>query len=126
MRTKLIVLLAGLVVVSALAFSGVAAAGGSRTRVTIQGPNGDFEGKLFNSDSSCLGGRTVRVFMQANPGDPFERIASDTSEQQGTRGVWSVGNTGFRDGMFYAKAARTTSCRGGRSPVIELQNGVPQ
>jgi hypothetical protein len=38
----------------------------------------------------------------------------------------SFGNTGLRDGFFFAKARATPDCRGGRSRVLELVNGVPQ
>jgi hypothetical protein len=37
-----------------------------------------------------------------------------------------MGNTGLRDGFFYAKAKATPDCRGGRSRVLELVDGVPQ
>jgi hypothetical protein len=55
-----------------------------------------------------------------------DRIASDTSERQGDHGEWSVGNTGFRDGFFYAKVGRSPGCRGDLSKTIELVDGVPQ
>ncbi len=55
-----------------------------------------------------------------------DRIASDTSDVQGDHGEWSVGNTGFRDGFFYAKVGRSPGCRSDRSKTIELVDGVPQ
>lgn len=116
------------VAVSSLAFTGLATAGtAARTTVTIKGPNGDFQGKIKSVDTGCLGDRLVRLFMSDSADGPFERTGnSDTSEQQGNVGVWSLGNTGLRDGFFYAKAKPTPDCRGGRSRVLELVDGVPQ
>ena len=129
MRSRLTVLVIGLVVCS-VAFAGVAAAGGSvATRLTIRGPNGDFHGRVISASSSCLGDRRVSVFEQlGDEQSPStdDRIASDTSDQQGDHGEWSVGNTGFRDGFFYAKVGRSPGCRGARSRTIELVDGVPQ
>jgi hypothetical protein len=62
--------------------------------------------------------------QQDPPND--DRIATDTSERVGDRGQWSVGNTGERDGFFYARVARSEGCRGDRSRTIELVDGVPQ
>ena len=130
MKAKLALVMVGLVASSALVFTGVAAAGAAvATTITIRGPQGDFQGKIRSASDSCLGERRVSVFMQVGDvQDPSadERIASDTSEQQGTHGEWSVGNTGFRDGFFYARAARSPGCKGDRSPTIELVDGIPQ
>ena len=41
-------------------------------------------------------------------------------------GVWSMGEYGLRDGFFYARAKATPDCRGDRSPVLQLIDGVPQ
>ena len=128
MKTRFAVLLVAIVAMSTLAFPGLATAGtASRTIVTIKGPDGDFHGKIRSQDPGCLGDRLVRLFMSENADGPFARTGnSDTSEQQGNVGVWSLGNTGLRDGFFFAKAKRTPDCRGGRSRVLELVNGVPQ
>ena len=40
--------------------------------------------------------------------------------------MWSLGNTGLRDGFFFVKAKATPDCRGGKSRVLELVHGVPQ
>lgn len=128
MKTRLAILLVAVVAASSLTFVGLATAGTTaRTIVTIKGPDGDFHGKIKSQDPGCLGDRLVRLFMSDNADGPFERTGnSDTSEQQGDVGVWSFGNTGLRDGFFYAKAKRTPDCRGGRSRVLELVDGVPQ
>lgn len=128
MKTRLAFLLILVVAVSSLAFTGLATAGtAARTIVTIKGPDGDFHGKIRSQDPGCLGDRLVRLFMSDSADGPFARTGnSDTSEQQGDVGVWSLGNTGLRDGFFFAKAKKTPDCRGGRSRVLELVNGVPQ
>jgi hypothetical protein len=130
MNRRLTLAVAGAITAGALVLSGVAVAGGAAaTRVTIRGPQGDFQGKIFSASDSCLGERRVTVFMmhseEPTPSADM-RIASDTSEQNGNRGEWSVGNTGFRDGVFYAKVARSPGCKGDLSPTIELVDGEPQ
>ena len=128
MRTRLAVLSVALVAAVSLGSTGLARAGtAAKTIVTIKGPNGDFQGKIKSQDPGCLGDRIVRLFMSDSADGPFERTGnSDTSQQQGGVGEWSLGNTGLRDGFFYAKAKATPACKGGKSRVLELVNGVPQ
>lgn len=128
MKTRLAFLLVAVVAASSLMFTGLATAGtAAKTIVTIKGPDGDFHGKIKSQDPGCLGDRLVRLFMSDSADGPFERTGnSDTSEQQGDVGVWSMGNTGLRDGFFYAKAKATPDCKGGRSRTLELVDGVPQ
>jgi len=127
MKTRLAFIVIAVVASSALTFTGLATAATARTTVTIKGPDGDFHGKIKSQDAGCLGDRLVRLFSSDSADGPFERTGnSDTSELQGDVGVWSMGNTGLRDGFFYAKATKTPDCRGGRSRVLELVNGVPQ
>jgi hypothetical protein len=126
MRRAMAVVLVGLVATGSVAFTGIALAGGaSPTKVTIEGPDGDFSGRILSDDRECLGDRTVKVFMEASDGS-WDKIASDTSERRRNRGVWSVGNTGQRDGRFYARATKAPGCRAGKSEIIELVNGEPQ
>lgn len=127
MRSKLATTLVAVLTASALALPGIATAGTARTIVTIKGPNGDFQGKIKSTDPNCRGDRLVRLFMADSAEGPFSRTGnSDTSDVQGNVGVWSMGNTGLRDGFFYAKAKATPDCRGGKSRVLELVDGVPQ
>ncbi len=128
MKTRLAFLLVAVVAASSLMFTGLATAGtAANTIVTIKGPNGDFHGKIKSTDDGCLGDRLVRLFMSDSADGPFERTGnSDTSEVQGDVGEWSMGNTGLRDGFFYAKAKATPDCKRGKSRVIELVDGVPQ
>lgn len=128
MKTRLAVLLIAIVAVSSPMFTGFATAGAvANTIVTIKGPNGDFHGKIKSPDPGCLGDRLVRLFMSDSADGPFARTGnSDTSQQQGDVGEWSLGNTGLRDGFFFARTKATPGCRRGRSRVLELVGGVPQ
>ena len=129
MRTRSLLLVACVVAATALMAGSASAGGATPTKITIKGPNGDFHGRLLSTNADCLGERRVAVFEQTGDAqDPAndDRIATDTSDVSGDHGVWSVGNTGFRDGFFYAKVARTPNCKGDRSKTIELQDGVPQ
>ena len=128
MKIRLAFPLVVVLATSSLMLTGLATAGtAARTVVTIKGPDGDFHGKIRSEDPGCLGDRVVKLFMSDFADGPFERTGnSDTSEQQGDVGTWSMGNTGLRDGFFFAKAKATPDCRGGRSRVLELVNGEPQ
>ena len=128
MKTKLAFVLVSVVAASSLMFTGLAEAGtAANTIVTIKGPNGDFQGKIKSPDAGCLGDRVVRLFTSDSADGPFERTGnSDTSEQHGDVGEWSMGNTGLRDGFFFAKAKATPDCKRGLSRVLELVDGVPQ
>jgi hypothetical protein len=127
MKTRLAVMLVAVVAIS-LMFTGFAAAGAeARTTVTIKGPNGDFQGKIKSPDDGCVGDRVVRLFMSDDADGPFERTGnSDTSQQNGDVGEWSLGNTGLRDGYFYVKTKATPGCQKGKSRVLHLVDGVPQ
>ena len=105
----------------ALVWAGVAGARAADTKVTIKGPNGDFQGKIKSEKGKCLGGRKVIVYKLL--GDDYDRdndekIASDVSERVGGVGTWSVGNTGEKKGDFYAYAKRKSGCKPAFSKVI--------
>jgi len=104
--------------------TGASAAGGAAsTQVTIEGPEGDFQGEILSSKKACLGNRQVKVYKQKGKEQApstDQMIASDTSERQGDHGEWSVGNTGFKSGKFYARAGKTPSCKRGTSPTIKI------
>jgi hypothetical protein len=107
----------------ALAGASIAGArGGAETKVSIKGPNGDFSGKVKSEKAKCLV-RTVVVYeLLGNGYDPANdrKVASDTSERQGSVGVWSVGNTGEKKGDFYAYAKRKKGCKKAFSKVLSL------
>lgn len=103
--------------------NGVGASVRAKTQVTIEGPNGDFQGEILSSRKACLGNREVKVYEQA--GDvqspsTDQQIGSDTSSRVGTHGEWSIGNSGFKTGKFYARAAKTDRCKTGKSETITL------
>lgn len=128
MRIKTI--LATTAIATATAFTGVAgvaaaaddlASNQSPTEVTIKGENGDYHGKVKSSNLDCLDGRKVTVYkMLGNSPAPKtdQKIGSDLSELDGTKGVWSIGNSGFKHGDFYAKVKKTSECGGDISPVL--------
>src|SRR4029077_12892196 len=110
-------------VCSALALTGSAQASGlATTTVTIKGQNGDYSGAV-NSPRlhRCADQRTITVYKQKgsvqNPSVDTE-IGSDTSELHGHHGEWSIGNSGFKSGWFYARAARTPGCKAASSKSI--------
>lgn len=113
MKSKLALLTA---LFAAVAFAGTASAG-SAPRVTIKGPNGDFHGRVIVREP-CRAQRTVKVFKVRQ--GPDRNIGMDTT---GDDGRWSIGNSGFRNGRFYAKARPMGECVGARSETIRLVDG---
>jgi hypothetical protein len=124
MRGKLflafvVVALLGAVVLASLAGARVRA----DSKVTIHGDNGDFQGRVLSDAQRCLGGRKVVVYKQKHDAqDPANdsKIGSDTTERHQDHGDWSIGNSGFRNGKFYAKVTRTDGCKGDFSKTITL------
>jgi hypothetical protein len=112
-----------LAVCSALALTGSAEASGpAKTTVTIKGQNGDFSGTVTSPKlHRCADQRTITVYKQkGSQQDPSidTEIGSDTSELHGHHGKWSIGNSGFKSGKFYARAAKTPGCRASSSKTI--------
>jgi hypothetical protein len=116
MKAKMARPLVALLASGSLALAGTAVAGGGTT-VTIKGPQGDFHGKVVTRDP-CLAERTVKVF-KVKP-DADRNIGTDTT---GSDGRWSIGNSGFKDGRFYAKVKPLDDCEGARSDTIKLVDG---
>jgi hypothetical protein len=124
MRGKLFLALVAAALLGAFAVAGFAgAADRADTKVTIHGMNGDFQGRVFSDRQRCLGDRKVIVYKQKHDTqDPANdtKIGSDLSERNGDHGEWSIGNSGFRNGKFYAKVTRTDGCKGDFSRTITL------
>lgn len=120
---KLLVTLAALaaVVISAAAYAATTPA---KTFLTIKGPNGDFQGRIDSPRlHKCVDGRLVNVYKQKGADQhpkTDQQIGSDTAEIQGDHGVWSIGNSGFKKGRFYARAPKTKDCRPGSSKTITI------
>lgn len=108
-----------LALTGAIAMTGVAEAG-SKDKLTIKGPNGDFQGTIKAKKKKCMKNREVHVFMLTDEGP--QEIGSDTSElnSQKTRGLWSIGNSGYKNGKFYATADAKGSCTALKSKTITV------
>lgn len=122
--TKVRAALAALAV-SVTAVGGVASAqagGKADTKVSIKGDNGDYYGYVKSSDAdNCANGRKVKVFKQTgNSQDPKndQKIGTDTAQPNGDKYMWAIGNSGFKNGKFYAKVGKTDLCKGATSKTI--------
>jgi hypothetical protein len=108
-----------LALTGAIAMTGAAEAA-STPKLTIKGPNGDFQGKIKAKKRKCMNNRQVHVFMVTDEGP--QEIGSDTSElnTEKTRGLWSIGNSGYKSGKFFAKAEPKGSCESLKSKTITV------
>jgi hypothetical protein len=106
-----------LALTGAIAMTGVAE-GAAKDKLTIKGPNGDFQGTIKAKKQRCLKNRTVHVFMKTDEGD--QEIGSDTSERHGNVGEWSIGNSGYKNGRFYATADAKGACKALKSKTITV------
>lgn len=108
-----------LALTAAIGMTGAAEAA-PKAKLTIKGQNGDFHGTIKAKKRKCMNEREVRVFMVTDRGP--QQIGSDTSEldSEKTRGLWSTGNSGYKNGEFFAKAAAKGSCRPLRSKTITV------
>jgi hypothetical protein len=111
--------------ISITAFGGVASAqagGKADTKVSIKGDNGDYYGYVKSSDAgNCANDRKVKVFKQTgNDQDPKHdlKIGTDTAAPNGDKYMWSIGNSGYKHGEFYAKVGKTSLCKGATSKTI--------
>jgi hypothetical protein len=112
---------AAAVMVGALVMASMAFAGAD-TGVTIKGKNGDYHGKVLSERAKCQYGRTVIVYKQKGKKQApstDKKIGKDTSEKQGNKGVWDIGNSGFKHGKFYALARHARGCNAGTSETIK-------
>jgi hypothetical protein len=108
---------------AALALTGSAQASGlASTTVTITGQNGDYSGTVTSPRlHKCADQRTITVYKQNGPRQNPRvdaTIGSDTAELHGHHAVWSIGNSGFRSGKFYARASTTPGCAAAASKTI--------
>ena len=112
--------------ISVTALSGVATAqagGKATTKVNIKGHDGDYYGYVKSSDSgNCASDREVKVFKQTGSDqDPKhdQKIGTDTAQANGDGYMWSIGNSGYKSGKFYAKATKVPGfCKAVTSPTI--------
>jgi hypothetical protein len=122
-RVKLLATVAACAAV-AISAAAYAASTAAPTFLTIKGPNGDFHGKVDSPKlHRCVDGRLVNVFKQKGSEQQpktDQQIGADTAEIQDDHGVWSIGNSGFKKGRFYARAPRKPGCRTGKSKTITI------
>ncbi len=116
----LAVLALAAVFVAVLAFAGPAlSAEPAKTTLTIRAQGLDLSGTVRSERSRCLGNRQIKLY-KVKPGAD-ELVATDTSERQGNRGVWSTGNTGM-SGRFYVRTGKVPGCKGAVSKTIRASN----
>lgn len=95
----------------------------ANVKVTITADGTDLSGVVSSSRPRvCAADRNVVVFkVRGTPGGGDDlRFASDTTDLQGGKYVWSTGTTGT-EGRFYAKVKATPSCKGAMSGVVRAQ-----
>ncbi len=120
-KTRIATAVAALAVTAA-AFTGTAGAAAQDT-VSIMGDNGDYYGYVHSSDPThCENNRKVNGVQAARlVQDPHvdQKIGSDIAQPNGPDAMWSIGNSGFKSGKFYAKAAKVPGyCKAATSPTI--------
>lgn len=121
MKIRMFMATAAIAISGALATSAVAAEL-TPTQVTIKGQNGDFYGYVKSDDENhCANQRKVTLYkLTGEQPDPSEdeKIASDTASPNGNKYMWATGNTGEKNGKFYAHVKKTQYCGADNSPVI--------
>ena len=104
------------VAVITLAFTDPAfSAARAKTTLTIKAEGVDLSGTVKSEKLRCVDNRNIKLYKQRPGADDL--IATDTSERQGNRGVWSTGNTGM-SGKFYARTGKVPGCTGATSKTI--------
>jgi hypothetical protein len=110
------------VAVSGIAASSAIAAEKAPTEVTIKGQQGDYYGYVKSPDqNNCEGGRKVNVYKMLGQSPDRQtdlKIGSDIAQPNGPDAMWSIGNSGYKKGKFYAHAPKTDDCKADLSPVI--------
>lgn len=120
MKTRTALVVAAVATTGALGVGGGAQAATS-AKVTIKGNNGDYYGYVKSSKSSCENGRKVKVYkLKGSKPKPKndKLIGSDIAQPNGPHSMWSIGNSGYKHGEFYARATPTKKCSKAVSKVI--------
>jgi hypothetical protein len=103
-----------LILAAALTASPAAASYGTTVVISLKTPA--FHGKLKSSRSSCVGGRTVKLFRQK--AGPDRLLGTDGSN---AKGKWAIPIGRLRSGAsYYAKATAKGSCRAAKSKVLNI------
>ncbi len=120
-KIKLIAATALIALTGAVAASPAAAHGLTPTKVNIKGHEGDYYGYVKSSDQQCELNRKVKVFkmLGSSPSPKTDqKIGTDIAQPNGPHSMWSIGNSGYKHGYFYAKVGKTSYCGGDTSKVI--------
>lgn len=110
------------VVCGALVIASVALAAKAATTVTIKGPDSVY-GVIHSAKAKCLAGRKVKIYKQkgsTHKPSVDQLMDSTTSERQGSKGSWDIGNPGFPHGKYYAEVTSTTSCQRAFSKTVKF------
>ncbi len=97
------------------------ARGSAETKVKIKEQSDGFYGYVKSDKTKCANGREVILFKQkGGTPDPSrdKEIGSDIAQANGTKYMWSTGNTGSTKGTFYAYAPKIKGCKAGISKSI--------
>lgn len=100
------------------------ARGKAETTVKIKTQSGGFYGYVKSDKDKCANGRKVTLYKQSGNGaDPKndEKIGSDIAQANGTKYMWSTGNTGYSKGYFYAYAKEIKGCEAGISKSVKAE-----
>ncbi len=92
----------------------MAIARGADTGVTIKGRTATSTARSSARGASARSAARSSVYKQKGRKQKpsvDKKIGSDISERSGNVGVYSLGNTGFKTGKFYAKAPQTARLR---------------
>lgn len=103
-----------LILAAALAASPAVASYGTKVVISLKTPA--FHGKLKSGRSSCVGGRTVKLFRKKAGPDPL--LGTDRSN---AGGKWAIPIGRLRSGVsYYATATAKGSCRAAKSKVLSI------
>ena len=126
MKSKPILAALALTACTALVLVAPAFAGKAETKVKIKTQSDGFYGYVKSDKDKCANGREVILYkIKGNGQDPShdKEIGSDVAQANGTKYMWSTGNTGPMKGLFYAYAPKINGCKDGISKVVEGQKG---
>ena len=107
------------VAVGGVPIADAAVAPPAKVSVTIKAAGTDMSGVVKSPrPARCADNRTVKVYKLVK-GEPH-LWATDTTELQGKKGVWSTGNTGT-PGRYFAKVAKKPGCQAAVSKTIRVR-----
>jgi hypothetical protein len=118
MPTSRRILLAVLAILCAGAMLALPATGAAafKTKVVVSLKFPAFHGKLVSPRQSCLGGRQVKMFREANGKKVL--LGRDRSN---AKGKWSIPvGKNLTSGAYYAIVAKSGKCKGDKSGIVPI------